>query len=111
MIINEIITEGALQIVGRRSNRLVRKYRCTSGSRKGRIVANPATCTKPKRVKSSINIKKAKARRGSAMKVASARTKRAGGLTKRLTNINKHGRRNIKHIRPKAKTRRASRKR
>ena len=69
MIINEIITEGALQIVGRRSNRLVRKYRCTSGSRKGRIVANPATCNKPKRVK-FINIKKAKARRGSAMKVA-----------------------------------------
>jgi len=105
------LTEGAIQITGHRGQKLVRKYRCTSGSRKGRIVAKPETCNKPKRVKSSINIKKAKARRGSAMKVASARTKRASGFTKRLTRINKSGRRNLRNIRPKTKSRRKSRKR
>jgi hypothetical protein len=105
MIISEILTEGAIQIMGRKGNKLVRKYRCTAGSRKGRIVASPDTCNKPKRVKSSINIKKAKARRSSAMKVASARTKRARGTTQRLTRINKSGRRNLKNIRPKTSKR------
>lgn len=109
MLLNEIITEGALQIAGRRGGKIVRKYRCTSGSRKGRIVAKPETCNKPKRVSSSINIKKAKAKRGSAMKIASARTKRAGGLTKRLTQINKSGRRNLRNIRPKTRSRKRSR--
>ena len=31
----------------RRGNKVVRKYRCTSGVRKGRIVANAAQCGKP----------------------------------------------------------------
>ena len=109
MIVSEILTEGALQIMGRKGNKLVRKYRCTSGSRKGRILADPATCNKPKRVKSSINIKKAKAKRGSAMAIASARTKRARGTTQRLTRINKSGRRNLKNIKPKARSRKRKR--
>lgn len=109
MIVSEILTEGALQIMGRKGNKLVRKYRCTSGSRKGRIVADPATCNKPKRVKSSINIKKAKARRSSAMKVASARTKRARGSTQRLTRINRSGRRNLKNIKPRTRSRKRKR--
>jgi hypothetical protein len=95
--------------MGRKGSKLVRKYRCTSGSRKGRIVADPATCNKPKRVKSSINIKKAKARRGSAMKVASARTKRARGSTQRLTRINRSGRRNLKNIKPRTRSRKRKR--
>jgi len=109
MRVAELLTEGALQIMGRKGNKLVRKYRCTAGSRKGRIVADPATCNKPKRVKSSINIKKAKARRSSAMKVASARTKRARGTTQRLTRINRSGRRNLKNIKPKTRSRKRKR--
>lgn len=109
MRVAELLTEGALQIMGRKGNKLVRKYRCTAGSRKGRIVADPATCNKPKRVKSSINIKKAKARRSSAMKVASARTKRARGTTQRLTRINRSGRRNLNNIRPKTRSRKRTR--
>ena len=85
MKINEIMTEsikeGVIQIWGRNKGKLVRKYRCTSGSRKGRIVAQPSTCNAQKRVGSAINIKRAKARRGSVMKVKSGRIKRAGGLS------------------------------
>lgn len=103
------VTEGALQIMGRKGNKLVRKYRCTSGSRKGRIVASPSTCNAPKRVKSSINIKKAKAKRGSAMSIASARTKRTSGASMRLSRINKSGRRNLKNIRPKTRSRKRKR--
>jgi len=109
MRVSELLTEGALQIMGRKGNKLVRKYRCTSGSRKGRIVASPDTCNKPKRIKSSINIKKAKARRSSAIKVASARTKRARGTTQRLTRINKSGRRNLRNIKPRTRSRKRKR--
>ena len=109
MRVSELLTEGALQIMGRKGNKLVRKYRCTAGSRKGRIVASPDTCNKPKRIKSSINIKKAKARRSSAIKVASARTKRARGTTQRLTRINKSGRRNLRNIKPRTRSRKRKR--
>lgn len=103
------LTEGALQIMGRKGGKLVRKYRCSSGSRKGRIVASPATCNAPKRVKSSINIKKAKAKRGSAMTIAAQRTKRASGNSQRLGRINKSGRRNLKNVKPKLRSRKRKR--
>ena len=49
MLIKEIMTEsikeGVIQIWGRNKGKLVRKYRCTSGSRKGRIVAQPVSYT------------------------------------------------------------------
>ena len=93
MLIKEIMTEsikeGVIQIWGRNKGKLVRNYRCTTGSRKGRIVAQPATCNAQKKVGSALNIKRAKARKGSVMKVKSQRIKRAGGLTKRLTGANK----------------------
>ena len=55
MIISEII-EGAVGIWSKGKSGLVRRYRCTAGSRKGRIVSTPTTCNQPKRVSSSINI-------------------------------------------------------
>ena len=54
----EMIEEGYVQIAGRSGNKIVRKFRCTSGSRRGRIVSKPGTCSAPKNVKSSINLKK-----------------------------------------------------
>ena len=53
MIISEII-EGAVGIWSKGKSGLVRKYRCTSGSRKGRIVSSPTTCNQPKRVVKSV---------------------------------------------------------
>ena len=47
MFLREII-EGATPIFGKTGGKVVRKFRCTSGSRKGRIVAKPGTCTAPK---------------------------------------------------------------
>ena len=37
MIVSDIV-EGAIQIFGRSKGKVVRKYRCTSGQKKGRIV-------------------------------------------------------------------------
>lgn len=83
------IKEGVIGIWGKTKGKLVRKYRCTSGTRKGRIVAKPATCNATKRVSSALNIKRAKAKKASVMQVRSSRTKRASGLSKRVAGANK----------------------
>lgn len=91
MIVNEIVTEGVTQIWGRKGNKAVRKYRCTSGSRKGRIVSKPSTCNAPKRVKSSIAMKRAKARRSNVISIRTKRTKTMSGSSRRVANLNKRG--------------------
>ena len=89
MIISEIVDEGAVQIFGMKKGKVVRKYRCTSGQKKGRIVAKPTTCSAPIRVSSRIAIKKAKARRSPLIKIKSRFTKRMSPNTRRLTRLNK----------------------
>jgi len=88
MIISEVITEAAVTILGKEKGKMVRKYRCTSGSRKGRIVSSPATCNAPKRIKSAVSLKKAKFRKGANMKVRSSRTKRADPTSQRVKRLN-----------------------
>lgn len=88
MQIKEILSEGVVQIWSRSGGRMVRKYRCTSGPRKGRIVSKPAVCTQPKKVGSILAIKKARARRGSTIRVKTARTKRATA-SRRIAKLNR----------------------
>jgi len=97
----DYLEEGYVQIAGRSGNKIVRKYRCTSGKRRGRIVSKASTCTAPVNVTSKVNIKKAKRRKGSLMKVKSARTKRARKSAKRLSVLNVHSRSKLK---PKRRT-------
>jgi CxxC motif-containing protein len=97
----DILDEGYVQIAGRSGNKIVRKYRCTSGSRRGRIVSKPSTCSAPRNVKSSVNIKKAKRRKGSLMSIKAARTKRAVKSSKRLRRLNVHARSTLKPRRRK----------
>ena len=50
MKIQEIVTESVVQVWSRnKGGQMVRKYRCLSGARKGRIVSNPSVCTQPKK--------------------------------------------------------------
>ena len=102
----EFLDEGYVQIAGRSGNKIVRKYRCTSGSRRGRIVSKPSTCTAPKNVRSSVNIKKAKRTKGAIMGVKSARTKRARKTSLRLKRLNVHSRSKLKPRRAKKSRRR-----
>jgi hypothetical protein len=46
-MISESVDEGATPIFGKTGNKVVRKFRCTSGSRKGRIKANRTKRTSP----------------------------------------------------------------
>jgi len=89
MRVDEILVEGVASIFGRDKGKIVRKYRCTTGSRKGRIVASPSTCNAPKRVKSSVSLKRTKAKKGSVMKVKSSRTKKHSGASPRIARLNR----------------------
>jgi len=102
----DFLEEGYVQIAGRSGNKIVRKYRCTSGSRRGRIVSKPSTCTAPVNVTSKQNIKKAKRRKGAVMTIKSNRTKRARKTAKRLGVLNVHTRSKLKPRRRKTSRRR-----
>ena len=87
MLMKEIL-EGAIPVAGRKGNKVVRKYRCTTGSRKGRVVAKPSTCSAPRNVGKSIALKKNKRKKGSSMQVKINRAKRAKPSSVRLKNVN-----------------------
>ena len=83
------ITEGAVCIFGRSKGKVTRKYRCTSGTRKGRIVAKATTCNAPINVESKLAMKKTRARKGSMMGVKSKFTKRNSPTSKTINRLNK----------------------
>lgn len=87
MLVDEV-TEGYVQIWGRNKGKTVRKYRCTSGTRKGRIVAKPTTCSSPINTTSRRTLKLNKAKSGAKMKAKSRITKRTNPASRRLKRLN-----------------------
>jgi hypothetical protein len=88
MLIEEI-TESFVQVFGRNKGTVVRKYRCTSGSRRGRTVANPTTCSAPKNVKASNTMKTTHRKKGPAMSVKSSRTKKSNATSRNVSRQNR----------------------
>tara|TARA_B100000963_G_scaffold361912_1_gene400822 strand:- start:1037 stop:1459 length:423 start_codon:yes stop_codon:yes gene_type:complete len=85
----ELVQNEAVRTIWSRSGgKQVRKYRCTSGVRKGRIVARAATCNKPLNQKAKITLKKTKRRTPNRLQIRTAKTKRANPASKRLKRIN-----------------------
>jgi len=84
------IEEAVSQIWSRSGNKSVRKYRCTHGPRKGRIVAKAATCNAPKSLKTSFKMKKTRRAKGAQQKIATRRTKKFNPASqRRLKRLNK----------------------
>lgn len=88
MLLRELF-EGVTLIYGRQGNKTVRKYRCTSGSRKGRIVAKPGTCTAPANVKAKTTMKKTRRHGKSAITKKASRIKRTNPASRKLRRLNK----------------------
>ena len=60
------IMEGYKLVWGRsKSKGVVRRYRCTDGPKKGRVVAKPSTCTSTTSLKKSGQLKKTRRSQGS----------------------------------------------
>lgn len=94
MLIHEFIEPlDEKQIWARSGKKVVRKYRCTSGQRKGRIVAAPAQCFAAPDVKKRIKMKQTKARLGARMARKARRTKKYNPASRRVQSLNKASRR------------------
>jgi len=73
----------------KRGNKVVRKFRCSSGSRAGRIVSNIGQCFAAPDIKKRARLKLTKARLGAKMIRKSKRTKRVNPASKRVKAMNR----------------------
>ena len=70
-------------------NTIKRAVRCTSGRRKGRVVSNPAQCSKPIDIKKRLTLKRTKAKMGARMARKARRTKRFNPASRRVRSLNR----------------------
>ena len=87
----DVLEEG--QTWARSGKKVVRKYRCSSGPRKNRIVAKMAQCFAAPDIKKRQTLKKTKARLGNRLARKTKRTKRVNPASKRVQAMNKTKRR------------------
>lgn len=94
MLIRELTSSLEEKRVWARSGKkVVRKYRCTSGRRKGRVVAKIGQCFAAPDMKKRFSLKKTKARLGAKITRKARRTKRVNPASRRVQALNKAGRR------------------
>jgi len=77
------------QVWARSGKSVVRKFRCTSGPRKNRIVAKMSQCFAAPDVKKRATLKRTKARLGKKMARKARRTKRVNPASMRVQALNK----------------------
>ena len=73
----------------KRGNKVVRKFRCTSGPRTGRIVSKIGQCFAAPDVKKRVRLKLTKARLGTKMTRKAKKTKRINPASKRVKAMNR----------------------
>jgi hypothetical protein len=77
------------QVWARSGKKVVRKYRCSGGKRKGRVVSKIAQCFAPPDMKKRMTLKKTKARLGKRISRKAKRTKRTNVASRRVQSMNK----------------------
>lgn len=87
-LLDEPVVEAKL-VWARKGKQLSRKYRCTVGKRKGRVVSNPTQCSAPVDLKKRFTLKKTKARMGARMARKAKRTKKFNPASKMVQRLNK----------------------
>lgn len=88
MRIDEIVVDEGIAWK-RRGNKVVRQFRCTSGNRKGRVVASPSQCFKPIDIKKRLTLRKTKARLGARAARKAGRTKKFNPASRRAKAMNR----------------------
>ena len=82
------IAEGVSQIFRRQKGKKpIKGFRCTSGPRKGRIVAKPSTCFQKTDPVRSAKIRKKRQQKARVAGKKLARTKRSGAGARRLKSV------------------------
>ena len=89
MQVFEILEAGPTMAWTRKGNTNVRKFRCQSGPRKGRVMASPASCNKPLNIHKSMNLKVTKQKKSSHIKTRGKITRRSNPGSIRRVKLNK----------------------
>lgn len=92
MLLRDLISEETLdekQVWAKSGKKVVRKYRCGSGPRKGRVVAKISQCYAAPNVKARMALKRTKARLGKRMARKARRTKRINPASIRVRSLNR----------------------
>lgn len=91
MLIREFFAEplAEKQVWARSGKKVVRKYRCSGGSRKGRVVSSMSQCFAAPDIKKRAQLKKTKARLGGKMARKARRTKRTNPASRRVQSLNR----------------------
>ena len=84
---------------GSHKGRITRKFRCTSGPRKGRIVAKMSTCHAPIDAQKKKTMTVTRARKPKMTAIKSKFTKKGSGVTRAISRKNKQlaGKRRFKN--------------
>lgn len=85
---NELIEEAAVKAYKRVNKKIVRKYRCRGGAKDGKLVSNPAECSKrkdPKKVRRG----RAIARKTKGMRITKTRIAKRSQASKMVTKMNR----------------------
>lgn len=77
------------QVWARSGKKVVRKYRCTSGRRKGRVVAKMSQCFAAPDIKKRVRLKQTKLKLGPRMTRKAKRTKRVNPASRRVAAMNR----------------------
>lgn len=76
-------------VFSKQGDKLVRKYRCTSGKRKGRVVSSPQQCFAPIDIKKKQTMKRVQRTKGKMMGIKRKRTMRVDPISKQVSRLNK----------------------
>ena len=85
----EIISETAKIVWARRGDNVTRKYKCTSGKRKGRLVSSPSACGQALDLSKRAQFRKTLASKGFRMRRKAKMTKRRNPASLRVQSLNK----------------------
>lgn len=77
------------QVWAKSGKKLVRKYRCTSGRKKGRTVSSMASCFSAPDIKKRATLKRTKARLGKKIARKSRKTKRINPVSRLVKKLNR----------------------
>lgn len=87
--IEEFLAESATMAWGKVGNKVVKRYRCMTGPRQGRLVSTPGGCATRVDPKKRIQMKKLMAKMGNRIARKAKRTKRVNPVSKRVASRNK----------------------
>jgi len=79
---------GTPQISGKYKNQVKRRYRCTTGPRKGRMVADPATCSAPINIKKRMDFRSTRAKKKGIQGARAGYTKKYNPTSKIAKKLN-----------------------